>query len=56
MMTETDTVSETLGLRILQATGLYVTGMSARGYMFKVDDERQRIGYLLTQHKQLMPD
>jgi len=36
-MTQTDPVSETLGLRF-QATGLYVTGTSIVGNMFKVDD------------------
>ena len=38
-MTDTDLVSETLGLRSFQATGLYDTGMSIVGYMFKEDDK-----------------
>lgn len=41
-MTETDPFSETLGLRRFQATGLYVTGMSTVGYMFKGNDEWER--------------
>jgi hypothetical protein len=41
-MTERDPVSDTLGLRTFQATGLYVTGMSIVGYMFKVHDEWKR--------------